>query len=246
MLTVVGIGPGEANLLCGAAREAIEEADLVVGYKLYIDLLEKTWPQQTYRRGAMTQEIDRCREALEEAKTKKVVLVSSGDAGIYGMAGLCYALQEQMAPEDRPDVELIPGITAAVAAAARLGAPLANDWATVSLSDHLTPWEVIEKRVRAMAKADIPIAIYNPRSAHRPDTLAQALAWISEIRPPETLVGQVKRAYREGEEIRIEALSKVDPNWADMQTLVIVGNSQTSLQAGKMVCARGYEKKAEF
>jgi precorrin-3B C17-methyltransferase len=243
-VSVVGTGPGPVEFLTARAAAAIEESDLVIGYKLYVNqmasLLEDS--EKEVISSAMGREVDRCRRAVAEAqKGRKVALISGGDPGIYGMAGLL--LQVAQEEETPPEVEIIPGVTAAGAAAAVLGAPLTHDFAVISLSDLLTPWEMIEKRLRAAAEADFVIVIYNPRSHGRSDLLARAREIIMDYRAKENAVGMVRGAGRDGEKTWATNLGDftccIDE--ADMATLVIIGNSKTYWHKGKMITPRGYE-----
>ena len=243
-ISVVGTGPGPVEFLTAQAAAAIEESDLVIGYKLYINqmasLLEGS--KKEVISSAMGREVDRCRRAVAEAKKgRKVALISGGDPGIYGMAGLL--LQVAQEEETPPEVKIIPGVTAAGAAAAVLGAPLTHDFAVISLSDLLTPWAVIEKRLRAAAEADFVIVIYNPRSHGRSNLLAKAREILLECRKQDTAVGMVRGAGREGEKTWATTLGDftccIDE--ADMATLVIIGSSKTYWYGGKMITPRGYE-----
>lgn len=243
-VSVVGTGPGPIEFLTARAAAAIEESDLVIGYKLYVNqmsaLLEGS--EKEIISSAMGREVDRCRQAVAEAqKGRKVALVSGGDPGIYGMAGLL--LQVAQEEEVPPEVEIIPGVTAAGAAAAVLGAPLTHDFAVISLSDLLTPWEMIEKRLRAAADADFVIVIYNPRSHGRSDLLAKARDILLERCKHDTAVGMVRGAGRDGEKTWATTLGDftccIDE--ADMATLVIIGSSKTYWHDGKMITPRGYE-----
>lgn len=230
------------------AAEALARAGLVAGYAAYIDLVppELLAGKDVVSTG-MTGEVARCRQAVEAAAAgKTVALVSSGDAGVYGMAGLALEMLEAMGLAEAIDFTVIPGIPAVCAAAALLGAPLTHDFAVVSLSDLLTPWEVIARRLEAALSADFALALYNPRSKRRADYLAWALAAAGRHREPDTPVGMVKNAFRTGQEIRITPLAAADPAWADMLTLVLVGNSATRLSAGRMLTPRGYAGKYDL
>lgn len=186
----------------------------------------------------MRAEVERARVAVEAARAgRSVAVISSGDAGVYGMAGL---VLEVLGDDSSIDVEVVPGITAALAAAAILGSPLTNDFACISLSDLLTPLEVIEGRVRAIAAADLVVALYNPRSKTRTHPLDRTLGILSEERSADTVVGIVRDAGRDGETARISTLGELDPETIDMFTVLIVGNSVTRVIAGRMVTPRGY------
>jgi len=242
---VVGLGPGAASLLAPLAAMALDAAELVVGYTAYIDLVPPDFlaGKEVLATG-MTGEVARCRAALDAAAAGRcVALVSSGDAGVYGMAGLALEMLESLHLCDRVEFSVVPGIPAVCAAAALLGAPLTHDFAVVSLSDLLTPWEVICRRLEAALSADFVLALYNPRSRRRADHLETALALARRYRDPQTPVGMVKNAFRDGQDIRITPLEAADPAWADMLTLVLIGSSATRLAAGRVLTPRGYAGK---
>jgi precorrin-3B C17-methyltransferase len=239
---VVGIGPGSYDYLTAQAVKALEESDMIIGYHLYIKQVADIIEGKEIISSAMGKEVDRCRRAVAEAaKGKKVALISGGDPGIYGMAGLL--LQVAQEEDSPPEVEIVPGVTAAGAAAALLGAPLMHDFAVISLSDLLTPWETIEKRLHAAAEADFIVVLYNPRSHGRTDLLAKAREIILKHRRGETAVGMVRGAGRDGEKKWKTTLDELTccMNEADMATLVIIGNSRTYWNDGKMITPRGYE-----
>jgi len=215
-------------------------ADVVVGYRPYLELVSDLLAGKRTVASGMREEVPRARAAIAEARRgARVAVVSTGDAGIYGMAGLVMELLPDAC--DIP-VEVVPGITAASAAAACLGAPLMNDFAAISLSDLLTPWAVIERRLRAAAAGDFVIALYNPRSGRRHEPLARALAILRAERPPETPVGVVRNALRAEQTVRLTTLGALAEAEVDMLTTVIVGNSMTAVRGGRMVTARGYER----
>jgi len=248
-ITVVGLGPGDPSLLPPLARAALLRSQAIVGYKGYIKLLEQDIlaGRQVLSTG-MTGEVERCNAAIDLASSGvETVVVSSGDAGIYAMAGLVLELVEARALARALEVEVVPGIPALCAAAALLGAPLMHDFAVVSLSDLLTPWELILRRVTAAAGADFVIVLYNPRSVRRKDQLPAALAAIAAHRPGTTPVGLVKRAYRPGQEVVATTLDGLDVEAVDMQSILVVGNSATRLVAGqsglRMLTPRGYAGK---
>ena len=192
----------------------------------------------------MTGEVDRCRQGIEAAAAgRRAALVSSGDAGVYGMAGLALEMLDAMGLDGRIAFSVVPGIPAVCAAAALLGAPLTHDFAVVSLSDLLTPMAVIRRRLEAALAADFVLAIYNPRSRRRSGHLAEALSAAARHRDPETPVGMVKNAFRPGQEIRLTPLAAADPDWADMLTLVVVGNSSSRMAGGRLLTPRGYAGK---
>ncbi|WP_300158190.1 precorrin-3B C(17)-methyltransferase [Solidesulfovibrio sp.] len=244
-LTVVGLGPGDASLLAPMALDALCQADTVVGYTAYVELIApEVLAGKTVTATGMTGEVARCRAALEAAAAgRRVALVSSGDAGVYGMAGLALEMLEETGLAERLAFVVVPGIPAVCAAAALLGAPLTHDFAVVSLSDLLTPMEAVRRRVRAALAADFVLALYNPRSRRRHGHLAEALEEARQYRDPAVPVGMVKNAFRPGQEIRVTPLSQADPDFADMLTLVVVGNSATRLAAGRMLTPRGYAEK---
>ncbi|PLX78229.1 MAG: precorrin-3B C(17)-methyltransferase, partial [Desulfuromonas sp.] len=240
-LFVVGIGPGGAEHLTPAAAAALEQADTIIGYKTYLELIPSFLEHREVLSSGMRQEVDRCRKALDLAAAGRVVaLVSGGDAGIYGMAGLAL----ELAGEDGPPVEIIPAISALQAAAARLGAPLMHDFAVISLSDLLTPWQLIRQRLEAAAAADFVIALYNPRSKGRPDHLAAAREIILRHRSKKTPVGIVRHATREEESVLVDYLDHFPVDPVDMFSLVVIGNSQSVIDgAGRMITPRGYAKR---
>jgi cobalt-precorrin 5A hydrolase/precorrin-3B C17-methyltransferase len=241
-LHLVGSGPGALELLTGDARRALAAATVWVGYSLYLDLLEPLRrPDQLRREGRLTEERQRCAEALELAEQGlTVALISSGDSGIYGMAGL--ALEQWLArpQQERPCFSVHPGISALQLAAARIGAPLMHDFCTISLSDRLTPWEVIEKRLRAAAAGDFVVALYNPRSLGRDWQLARARALLLEGRPADTPVLLARQLGRDGERLSLHELGCLPVDQVDMLTLVLVGNSSSRCQDGRMLTPRGY------
>ena len=237
MLTVIGIGPGSFGGMTLEAQTALSESDLIIGYSTYIDLVRPYFPDKTYAQTGMRQETDRVRMALEAAQHSRVALVCSGDAAVYGMAGLAL----ELAPEyPGAEVEVIPGVTAALSGSAVLGAPLTHDFAVISLSDLLTPQDKIERRLRAAAEADFTIVLYNPASRHRPDHLRHACELVLQHRPPETVCGYVRNIGREGQESRILALSELMNAQLDMFTTVFIGSSETVCIDGKLVTPRGY------
>lgn len=238
-VTVIGLGPGGGADLTGRARAALEECDLLVGYTAYIDLVKEDFPDKETLSTGMRREVDRCRAAVEAALTgKSVAVVCSGDSGVYGMAGLIYEVAQEYDPID---IEVVPGITAACGGAAVLGAPLTHDFAVVSLSDLLTPWEKIEARLTAAARADFVLCLYNPASKSRPDYLRRACdILLAAGKSPDTVCGTVRNIGRAGEEARILTLGQLRDTQVDMFTTVFVGNSQTKVLGGKMVTPRGY------
>lgn len=237
-LWIIGLGPGGGEDLTGKARKALAESDVIVGYTVYIDLIRAEFGHKELLTTPMRKEQERCEMALALADTgKTVAMVCSGDPGVYGMAGLCYELSDQW-----PEVELsvLPGITAACGGAAVLGAPLMHDFCLISLSDLMTPWEKIEKRLRAAAEADFVLCIYNPSSHKRKDYLARACAILLEAKSPDTPCGYVREIGRDGEAATVLPLGQLRDAQVDMFTTVFVGNSQTKVINGKLVTPRGY------
>jgi precorrin-3B C17-methyltransferase len=235
----VGIGPGDADYLAPKAKAIILQSDIVVGYTGYMELItELTKGKETIATG-MHGETERCEAAIHEAlKGKQVCVISSGDAGIYGMASLLYELTEK---HPAIAIEVIPGITSAVSAAAILGSPLTNDFAVISLSDLLTPWDIIVKRLDACSAADMVICLYNPQSKKRRDYLEKACSIALRHKPPDTHCGYVRSAFRgNGMESRICTLAELREANVDMFTTVIIGNSGTKIINGKLVTVRGY------
>ncbi len=238
-LYVVGIGPGGPEDRTRRAEKAITESNVVAGYKMYLDLIKDLTEGKEIISSGMTREVERCRAALESAAQGNVVaLVSSGDAGIYGMAGL--ALELNHALEFHVPIETIPGVTSATAAAARIGSPLMLDFAVISLSDLLLSWETIRKRIEAVAGADLVIALYNPKSKKRTLHLKEAVAILLNCRPGSTPVGIVTDAGRPGEKIVLASLDKLLEVDINMTSIIIVGNSTSKIIDGKFITPRGY------
>src|SRR6266702_4213431 len=248
-LYVVGIGPGDLNHMTYEAREAIESAEVVVGYQTYLDLIEPLLEGKEVVSSGMMREVERCDEALRIASSgKTVALVSGGDAGVYGMAGLVLELANGAVgaihelPLQQPEIVVVPGVSALQAAAAVLGAPLMHDFAVISLSDLLTPWDAIERRLKAAAAADFVVAIYNPRSKGRVQHIARALELLLIDRQGETPVGNVRNACRAGEERVVTTLAEMLDHPIVMFSLVMIGNSATFIdKMGRMITPRGYE-----
>ncbi len=235
---VVGMGPGSQFQMTAEARQALENSDVIVGYTVYADLIRKILPEKEFLTTPMRQETERCRMAFEEAKKGRTVsMVCSGDAGVYGMSGLMLEVGE-----DYPDcqVTIISGVTAALSGGALLGAPLTHDFAVISLSDLLTPWEKIERRLQCAAAGDFAICIYNPSSKKRADYLQRACNIIMAETGGERICGVVRQIGREGEEVQIMTLSELREYQADMFTTVFIGNSETRIIGGRMVTPRGY------
>lgn len=240
-LYVIGLGPGEDSQITNKALVALENSDLVVGYGVYIDLIKHLIPEKETLTTPMKKEVDRCKLAVNAAISgKNVSMVCSGDAGIYGMAGLIYEVLAEY-NTDTVEVEVIPGITAAASAAATLGAPLMQDFAVISLSDLLTPWQDIETRIRLSTQAGFVICIYNPSSKKRWDYLKRACEIAMESIPESTPCGFVQNIGREGQQQRIVTLGELANTQVDMFTTVIIGNKNTKIINGKLVTSRGYK-----
>ncbi|MEN6331006.1 MAG: precorrin-3B C(17)-methyltransferase [Smithella sp.] len=239
-LYVVGIGPGGPEDRTRRAEKAIAESNVVAGYKMYLDLIKDLTEEKELISSGMTQEVERCRAALESAAQGNVVaLVSSGDAGIYGMAGL--ALELNHALGFHVAVETVPGVTSATAAAARIGSPLMLDFAVISLSDLLLSWETIRKRIEAVAQADLVLALYNPKSKKRSLHLEETVAILRNHRPGSTPVGIVTDAGRPSEKIVLTNLDNLLDAEINMRSVVIVGNSTSKVIDGKFITPRGYQ-----
>lgn len=236
-LFVVGIGPGNFEGMTAQAAKALEKSDTIIGYSVYNDLVEPYYPDKRYLTTPMTGEEARCRMALEEARAGHVVsLICSGDPGVYGMAGLVL----ELAGESDVEIEIVSGVTAALSGAALLGAPLVHDFAVISLSDRLTPWELIEKRLRAAAQADLCIVLYNPSSRGRKEHLHRAAQILMEDLPGSRVCGIADRIGREGEKTRVMTLAELAEAETDMFSTVFIGNSSTRQLGNKMVTPRGY------
>ena len=237
-LYVIGLGPGDEAHLTSAARRALDEAALICGYTLYAELLRPLYPEKEYYTTGMTGEIERCRRCLERAAAgETVALVCSGDAGVYGMAGPVLALKPEY---PGVSVTVIPGVTAALSGGALLGAPLGHDFCVISLSDRLTDWALIEKRLRLAAQGDFAICLYNPASRHRQDYLQKACDILLTEKGGDTVCGLVRQIGREGESWQILDLKTLRDTRADMFTTVFIGSSQTREIGGRMVTPRGY------
>ena len=240
----VGIGPGDAEHFTPKARHVIDVCDVIVGYALYIELISELLQGKQVISTGMKSELSRCKTAISEArKGKSVAVISSGDAGIYGMAAL---LLELTANDPQIKIEIVPGITAATAAASMLGAPLSNDFAVISLSDLLTPWSVIERRLEAAGLGDFVVCLYNPRSKTRKDGLRRACGILLKHKPPQTPCGYVRNALRDNSERRICMLRDLPDAEIDMLTTVIVGNSRTQCIGDRLVTSRGYRTEEVF
>ncbi|MCI8523863.1 MAG: precorrin-3B C(17)-methyltransferase [Lachnospiraceae bacterium] len=239
MLTIVGIGPGKAEGMTMEAYECLSRCECIVGYTVYVDLVRQLFPDKVYYSTPMTQEVERCQWAIEQAASgREVAMVCSGDSGVYGMAGLVCELAGE-----ETGVEVLPGVTAACSGAALLGAPLAHDFAVISLSDRLTPWDKIEKRLQAAAAGDFVICLYNPASKGRPDYLRKACDILCETGvEEERICGVVQNIGREGESSRIMTLAALRDYAADMFTTVYIGNRMTKQLGERMITPRGYRQ----
>jgi len=237
---VVGIGPGARKEISQRALDALKKSETIVGYKLYIDLIDDIIGNKQVISTAMRKELERVEQAIQEALSGKIVsIISSGDPGVYGMAGL---VLEVVSREKIPlPIEVIPGIPAANAAAAVLGAPLMHDYAVISLSDLLTPWETIERRVKCAAEADFVIVLYNPKSSQRTWQIEKTVSIVLQYKSPSTPVGIVKDVSREDEQIVLTTLGKVTSHPIDMTTMVIIGNATTFQYKDYLITRRGYQ-----
>ena len=238
-ITVVGMGPGEESMMTEQALSALDRADVIIGYTVYLELLGNRFRDKEFLSTPMKQEVERCRMCFELAgKGKNTAIICSGDAGIYGMASLMLELASEYGMTD--DIEIIPGITAASSGAAVLGAPLNHDFCVISLSDLLTPWEVIEKRLRAAADGDFAIAIYNPSSRKRHDYLQKACDILMESITEDRACGYVRNIGREGTEHHVCTISELRDSKVDMFTTVFIGNSKSFISGDRLVTPRGY------
>lgn len=237
-LIVVGIGPGDYENMTIRADRALQSCDVIIGYTVYVDLVRERYPDKTFMDTPMTREAERCQMALDEARNgKTVAMVCSGDSGIYGMAALIYELRGE---NTQPEVEVIPGLTAACSGGALLGAPLTHDFAVISLSDRLTPWEKIEKRLESAAMADLGIVLYNPRSKGRPDNLKMACDILLKYLPGDRPCGVARFIGRAGENGTFMTLKQLRDADVDMFSTVFIGNEMTKMIGQNMVTPRGY------
>lgn len=237
-LYVVGLGPGGKDQITPRAMEVLAGCDLIVGYTAYLALIREFFPGKACFATPMKQEIDRCKFAIERVlEGRTVAMVCSGDAGVYGMAGLLFELAENYPPID---IEVVAGVTAACSGAAVLGAPLMHDFVVISLSDLLTPWEKIETRLCCAAQGDFVICLYNPSSKKRAGYLRRACDAVGAYQPPDTVCAWVRNIGRTGEEFAVLPLSELRETQVDMFTTVYIGNSQTREINGRMVTPRGY------
>lgn len=243
---VVGFGPGDYEHITKRAVDALQQSDYIIGYKTYVELIEHLVTAKSIVSTGMTEEVSRAQEAVRQAELGNIVsVISSGDAGVYGMAGLVYEVLIELGwtQETGIEVEVVPGISAINSCASLLGAPVMHDSCTISLSDHLTPWTVIEKRIEAAAMADFVIAFYNPKSGRRTRQIVEAQRILLQYRSPATPVGLVKSAYREKQQIVMTTLAEMLNHEIGMLTTVVVGNSSTFFYDNKMITPRGYQRK---
>jgi precorrin-3B C17-methyltransferase len=237
-LNIVGIGPGNYENMTIKADRVLRSCDVIIGYHVYVDLIKEHYPDKEFLTTPMTKEVKRCQIALDLAKQgKTVAMVCSGDSGIYGMAALIYELHGECIT---PEIEVIPGLTAACSGAALLGAPLTHDFAVISLSDRLINWEKIEKRLESAAAADLSIVLYNPASSTRPDHLRRACDILLRHLPEDRLCGVAQRIGRDGENRRLMSLGELRSATVDMFCTIFIGNKMTREIAGNMVTPRGY------
>ena len=266
----VGIGPGDYEQMTLKAIQTLEKCDVIIGYTVYVDLVKEHFPDKQFLTTPMKQEIVRCKMAFEEARMgKQVAMICSGDAGVYGMAGLLYELKHKMYAHETAsdsdidikneteikaetemktktevnsdiDIEIVCGVSAVISGAGLLGAPLMHDFCVVSLSDLLTPWEQIETRLRHAAQGDFSICLYNPSSHKRQDYLEKACRILLEFKAETTVCGIAKNIGRKDERYEILTLERLMTTQVDMFTTVFIGNSQTQLMGNKMVTPRGY------
>lgn len=238
MLYVVGFGSGSRENMTVEAERVILESDIIVGYTAYTDILKKYFPDKKYYSTGMKQERERVIYALENAGTQTVAIVCSGDSSVYGMAGLAFELSVNY-PD--VDIEIVSGVTSALSGGAVLGSPLGHDFAVISLSDLLTPWDKIIKRVEYASYADFVMVLYNPSSKKRGDYLSKACDIMMKYKNPDTVCGIVRNIGRDGQESRILTLSELRNTSVDMFTTVFIGNSETKIINGRMVTPRGYK-----
>lgn len=234
----MGIGPGAYEKMTIEAARTLEGCDVIIGYTVYIDLVKEHFPDKKFMSTPMKKEKERCVIAFEEAnKGQSVAMICSGDSGVYGMAGLIYELSPQY---PNTEISVIAGVTAAVGGAAVLGAPLIHDFCLISLSDLLTPWELIERRLKAAAAGDFVICLYNPSSIKRHDYLQKACEAVLQYKSEDTVCGLVSNIGRDGEAMSVMTLGELKETQVDMFTTVFIGNKSTKLINGKMVTQRGY------
>ncbi|MBG9549111.1 precorrin-3B C(17)-methyltransferase [Cytobacillus firmus] len=243
---VVGFGPGDREHITKRAVDALQQSDCIIGYKTYVDLIETHVTASSIVSTGMTEEVSRAQDAVKRAEAGQIVsVISSGDSGVYGMAGLVYEVLIELGwkEEEGIEVEIVPGISAINSCASLLGAPVMHDSCTISLSDHLTPWTVIEKRIEAAGMADFVIALYNPKSGRRTRQIVEAQRILLKYRSPDTPVGLVKSAYRENQNVILTTLAEMLDHDIGMLTTVVIGNSSTFFYDNKIITPRGYQRK---
>lgn len=233
-LYVIGIGPGGLDYMTLKSIKAIEQSEIIVGYTKYIDMIKSLIGNKEIASTGMKGEVERCKKALELSKDKTVSIISTGDAGIYGMAGLILELKKD------ENIEIIPGVTASSSAASVLGSPIMHDNCNISLSDLMTPYELIKSRIELAAKGDFVISLYNPRSKGRPHYLKECIDIIKKYRKGTTPIGVVRNALREGEKSTVTDLDNFNDEIVDMLSIVIIGNSQSYIKENKFITPRGY------
>lgn len=238
----VGLGPGSHEEMTYRAKAAIEGSEVIVGYHVYVEQVKTLIKGQKVLSTGMGGERERCLQAIEEAgEGRTVSMVCSGDAGLYGMSGLLFELLEKLELRDQIELEVVPGVTSALSCASLLGAPIVEDFCTISLSDYMTPGDKIHKRLAAASDGDFVIALYNPRSLKRPEYLREAMAIVSRFRAGDTPVGIVKNAYRPEQEIHRTTIDRLPYEKVDMFSTVVIGNSKTRWIGDHMVTSRGYQ-----
>lgn len=247
-LSIVGIGPGSREHMTVRALKAIAGAEIVIGNDTYLGQLEPLLVGKRVIRSSMGKEVERAKAAIELARTHRVAMVSGGDAGVYGMAGIVLEVLEHAGTE--LSVEIVPGVTAANAAASRVGSPLSGDFVVISLSDLLTPFDVIQARLEAVFSIGIPVVLYNPKSHGRPHNLSRAVAIARNHLGENTPVALVKNAYRKGEKITVTTLGEIDAYLedVDMHTTVIIGGAESRVwrmgaDVKGIITPRGYQRK---
>lgn len=240
---VVGIGPGNMEDMTRRAYKILTNVDVIAGYTTYIDLVKDEFSTKEFLSSGMKREIERCQEVLELAKAgKNVALISSGDSGVYGMAGIML----EVAMDSEIEVEIVPGITATIAGASLVGAPLMHDQVIISLSDLLTDWKVIKKRIETASQGDFIISIYNPKSKTRVEQIVEAREIMLKYKNPSTPVALLRHIGRKNENYTLTTLEDFLNYEIDMFTIVVVGNSNTYIQNGKMITPRGYQEKYTY
>lgn len=239
MIYVIGIGPGKLESLTFEAKEALLNCETIVGYKTYINLIKDLIKDKNIIENGMRKEIERCKKAIEIANNgQTVAVISSGDSGVYGMAGLIYELSQSMNSDI--DIKVIPGVTASLAGASIIGAPLMHDFCHISLSDLLTPWDVIEKRIKYATLGDFVIVFYNPKSKTRNTNLSRAIEIIKANRKDDVCFAIIKNIFRENQSYELNHISSFDDSNVDMTSIVIIGNKTTYIHKNKMITKRGY------